>query len=58
MDSDDKVVSFTKNEYGFFSKIFIKLREIFKISVRGMIRCYMLKFSFVTNFHDKVMFCI
>ena len=36
----------------------LKIHEIFKINVRRMLRCYLLKFYFVRNFHDKIMCCI
>ena len=38
-----------------FSIIFIKLQELLKVSVRWMIRRYLLKFSFVRNFHNEIM---
>ena len=39
----------------FFSIIFGKLHEIFKFSIKRMIRCYLLEFSFFRYFHDKIM---
>ena len=38
----------------FFSVIYIKFHEIFQINVRRTIRCYLLKFSFASNLHDRI----
>ena len=51
---DGKVVSFSKNKKGFFSIIFVKNHETFKLHTRWMIWCYLLKFSFVKYFHGKI----
>ena len=52
--NEDKAVSYTKNKYGFFIVIFIKLHKIFKIIVRHIIGNYLFKFSFVRNFHSEI----
>ena len=36
------------------SKIFVKLHEIFKLIIRQVIWCNLLKFIFVRYFHDKI----
>ena len=52
--SDKRLVSITKKRIWFWSILFIKIHEVLKVNIWWMINCNLLKFSFVWNFHNKI----
>ena len=51
--SDARVVSVTKNEYGFAVHFFVKIHKFLKVNIWLMIKRDLSKLSFVRNFHHK-----
>ena len=52
--SDERVVSITKKRIWFCSRLFIKIHKVLGVNIWLIIKCNFLNFSFVWNFHDKI----
>ena len=52
--SDARVASITKKKYGFCSTFLAKIHKVLKVNIQRMIKCDLLKRSFVWNFHNKI----
>ena len=52
--SDKRLVSVTKKRIMFWSILFIKIHKVLKVNIWWMINRNLLKFSFVWNFHNKI----
>ena len=52
--SDKRLVSITKKRIWFWSILFIKIHKVLKVNIWWMINRNLSKFSFVWNFHNKI----
>ena len=56
--SGERVVSWTKYRKWFCSALFLKIHKAFKLIIRQIANCNLLKVLFVFNFYNKEMFSL